>query len=218
MRHDIRLGIVAVAVSILSAGCIATQEWTQEVIGKQQVEVDQHFVKVETGIREQGERLDRVEIRVAQLDTGLTETRDVLRTALPRAASVLPPRTVPPPAPAAPAGRRTLIGVVHVPFAFDRADLDTTAEAALGAIVKELRDHPQMTLDLEGTTDPVGALDYNLRLSQRRVETVRRWLVDRGIDRTRIVSSAGRGPLVDASVKNTSKRRVVVKLMRTGGD
>jgi outer membrane protein OmpA-like peptidoglycan-associated protein len=216
MRHDIRLGIVAAAVSILSAGCIATQEWTQEVIGKQQVEVDQHFVKVETGIREHGERLDRVEIRVAQLDTGLTETRDVLRTALPRASSALPPRTVPPPA--APPSRRTLIGVVHVPFAFDRADLDPTGEAALGAIVKELRDNPQMTLDLEGTTDPVGALDYNLRLSQRRVETVRRWLVDRGIDRTRIVSSAGRGPLVDASVKNTSKRRVVVKLMRTGGD
>jgi outer membrane protein OmpA-like peptidoglycan-associated protein len=216
MRQDVRLGIVAVAVSILSAGCIATQEWTQEVIGKQQVEVDQHFVKVETGIREQGERLDRVEIRVAQLDTGLTETRDVLRTALPRAASALPPRTVPPPAPAVPAGRRTLIGVVHVPFAFDRADLDTTAEAALGAIVKELRDNPQMTLDLEGTTDPVGGLDYNLRLSQRRVETVRRWLVDKGIDRTRIVSSSGRGPLVDASVKNTSKRRVVVKLMRSG--
>ena len=216
MRHDIRLGIVAAAVSILSAGCIATQEWTQEVIGKQQVEVDQHFVKVETGIREQGERLDRVEIRVAQLDTGLTETRDVLRTTLPRASSALPPRTVPPPA--APPSRRTLIGVVHVPFAFDRADLDPTGEAALGAIVKELRDNPQMTLDLEGTTDPVGALDYNLRLSQRRVETVRRWLVDRGIDRTRIVSSAGRGPLVDASVKNTSKRRVVVKLMRTGGD
>jgi outer membrane protein OmpA-like peptidoglycan-associated protein len=70
-----------------------------------------------------------------------------------------------------------------------------------------------MTIDLEGTTDPVGRLDYNLRLSQRRVETVRRWLVAKGVDRSRIVGSRGRGPLVNVSVKNDVKRRVIVKLM-----
>jgi outer membrane protein OmpA-like peptidoglycan-associated protein len=108
---------------------------------------------------------------------------------------------------------RTLVGVVHVPFGFDRADLDGRAEAALAAIVGELRGNSSMTIDLEGTTDPVGRLDYNLQLSKRRVETVRRWLVAKGVDRSRIVGSRGRGPLVNVSVKNDVKRRVIVKLM-----
>jgi outer membrane protein OmpA-like peptidoglycan-associated protein len=110
---------------------------------------------------------------------------------------------------------RTLVGVVHVPFAFDSADLDASAEAALTAIVKELNDNPQVTLDLEGATDPVGRLDYNIKLSQRRVEVVKRWLVDKGVESTRIVGATARGPLPDPSVKNTLKRRVMVKLMRT---
>jgi OOP family OmpA-OmpF porin len=101
-----------------------------------------------------------------------------------------------------------------VPFAFDHADLDASAEAALAMIVKELRDNPHLTIDLEGSTDPVGPRDYNVRLSQRRVEAVRRWLVDKGVDRRRIVGSAGRGPLVGVAVQNSLKRRVVVKLMR----
>jgi outer membrane protein OmpA-like peptidoglycan-associated protein len=119
------------------------------------------------------------------------------------------------PQPGAPSAGRTLIGVIHVPFAFDSADLDARAKAALARIVKDLGENPHITIDLEGTTDPVGRLDYNIRLSQRRVETVSRWLVDQGVDRARIVRTAGRGELADATVQNSFKRRVVVKLMRS---
>jgi len=213
-RHDIRLTLVASVLSVVSTGCIATQEWTHELVAKHEVEIDERVDKVETGVREHGERLDRVEVRVGQLDTGLTEARALLRAAIPPPPRPVTPRTGP--SPAAPAARRTLIGVVHVPFAFDHADLDASAEAALAMIVKELRDNPHLTIDLEGTTDPVGRHDYNVRLSQRRVETVRRWLVDKGVDRRRIVGFTGRGPLVDVAVQNSLKRRVVVKLMRSG--
>jgi outer membrane protein OmpA-like peptidoglycan-associated protein len=72
-----------------------------------------------------------------------------------------------------------------------------------------------VTLDLEGTTDPVGRLDYNLKLSQRRVEVVKRWLMDKGVAPARIVGATARGPLSDAALKNDLKRRVMVKLMRT---
>ena len=83
----------------------------------------------------------------------------------------------------------------------------------MGTIVKELREHPTMTIDLEGTTDTVGSLDYNLRLSQRRVEAVARWLTAKGVDRNRIVGTKGRGPVVSTSLKDDAKRRVMVKLM-----
>jgi outer membrane protein OmpA-like peptidoglycan-associated protein len=210
MRLDIRLTLVASVFWIFSAGCVATQEWTHELVAKREVEIDERVVKVETDVQQHGERLDRVEVRVGQLDTGLTETRALLRAALPQATKPVTPRTGP-----QPVARRTLIGVVHVPFAFDRADLDAKAEAALGMIVKELRDNPHLTIDLEGMTDPVGRVDYNVRLSQRRVETVRRWLLEKGVARDRIVRSAARGPLADVAVQNNLKRRVEVKLMRS---
>jgi outer membrane protein OmpA-like peptidoglycan-associated protein len=213
-----RLGIVAAALSIFGAGC-ATVEWTEDLFAKQQVEVDTRFAKVETGVREQSERIDRVEGRVANLDSRLTETRDLVRTALPQPPTATPARPAPTetrpsaPAPERAVRARTLIGVVHVPFGFDRADLEPGAEAALAAIAKELHEHPNMTIDLEGTTDAVGRLDYNLRLSQRRVEAVTRWLTAKGVDRSRIVGAKGRGPVANTSLKDDVKRRVMVKFM-----
>jgi outer membrane protein OmpA-like peptidoglycan-associated protein len=218
MGYGTRLWTVAAALSIFSAGC-ATVEWTEDLFAKRQVEVDARFVKVETGVREQGGRIDRVEVRVANLDTRLTETRDLVRTTLShpspvtarpnlseaRPAQVTPERTV--------RGSRTLIGVVRVPFGFDRADLEPGAEAALAAIVTEMHEHPNMTIDLEGTTDRVGRLDYNLRLSERRVEAVTRWLTLKGVDRSRIVEAKGRGPHATVFLKDDVKRRVLVKLM-----
>lgn len=213
MTHGTRLGVLMAAVALSGAGC-ATVDWTEDLFAKQRVEVDTRFGKVEKDVREQGERIDRVEVRMATL-----ETRDVVRTALPQAPTAVPTRPAPAqtrPTATAPdraARGRTLIGVIHVPFGFDRADLEPGSEAALGTIVKELREHPTMTIDLEGTTDTAGSLDYNLRLSQRRVEAVTRWLTAKGVDRTRIVGTKGLGPVVSTSVKDDGKRRVMVKLM-----
>ena len=213
MTYGTRLGVLMAALALFGAGC-ATVDWTEDLFAKQRVEVDTRFDKVEKGVREQGERIDRVEVRMATL-----ETRDVVRTALPQAPTAVPTRPAPAqmrPTATAPdrvARGRTLIGVIHVPFAFDRADLEPGSEAALGTIVKELREHPTMTIDLEGTTDTAGSLDYNLRLSQRRVEAVTRWLTAKGVERNRIVGTKGLGPVVSTSQKDDAKRRVMVKLM-----
>jgi outer membrane protein OmpA-like peptidoglycan-associated protein len=207
--------LVASVLSAFGTGCVATRTWTNDLVAKREVEIDERVDKVETDVREHGERLDQVEVRMGQIDTGLNETRALLRTSLPQAKAPVTPRPSPPLAGSS--TDRTLIGVIHVPFAFDSADLDVRAKAALARIVKDLGENPRITIDLEGTTDPVGRGEYNLRLSQRRVETVKSWLVDKGVDQARIVRTAGRGELSDASVQNNLKRRVVVKLMRSGG-
>ena len=213
MMRGTRLGVLMAALALFGAGC-ATVDWTEDLFAKQRVEVDTRFGKVEKDVREHGERIDRVEVRMATL-----ETRDVVRTALPQAPTAVPTRPAPAqmrPTATAPdraARGRTLIGVIHVPFGFDRADLEPGSEAALGTIVKELREHPTMTIDLEGTTDTAGSLDYNVRLSQRRVETVTRWLTAKGVERNRIVGTKGLGPVVSTSQKDDAKRRVMVKLM-----
>ena len=213
MTHGTRLGVLMAALTLFSAGC-ATVDWTEDLFAKQRVEVDTRFGLVETGVRKQGERIDRVEVRVATLDARISETRDLVHMAIPQAPTAVPARTRPTAtAPGWAARGRTLIGVIHVPFGFDSADLELGAEVALGTIVKELREHPTMTIDLEGTTDTVGSLDYNLRLSQRRVEAVTRWLTAKGVERNRIVGTKGLGPVASTSLKDDGKRRVMVKLM-----
>jgi outer membrane protein OmpA-like peptidoglycan-associated protein len=102
---------------------------------------------------------------------------------------------------------------VHVQFAFDKADLSDAAQTALATIVKELKENPNLTVDLEGFTDATGARDYNVTLSQRRVESVRRYLVEHGAELPRI-NSVGLGPVNNASKEEQAKqRRVTVKLM-----
>jgi OmpA family len=65
-------------------------------------------------------------------------------------------------------------------FGFDRWDLDDRAQTALGEVVSELKKNAALSVVLEGYTDPQGAGAYNMELSQRRVEAVRRYLVGRG--------------------------------------
>jgi outer membrane protein OmpA-like peptidoglycan-associated protein len=205
-RRRVRLQLIASSLVLSVAGC-ATQEWTSNILSKRHAEVDERFT-------EQGQRIDRVEHRVSTVEVKLSETRDQLRDVL-AARPTTPARRAPPLAPPHRTGAsaRTLVAVVHVLFGFDRADLDASAQAALASIMQQLREHPNITLDLEGATDAAGKLDYNVRLSQRRVAAVERWLAERGVERARIVSSTSRGPVSDRSVRDSVKRRVMVKLM-----
>jgi len=207
MRYGIRLTIFVAVLSVSTAGCIATKEWTEDLLGKRQAEMDTRFGNVESGLRDQGQRLDKVEIRVDHVEHRIAEIeiRGALKIASERKSGVVVRSTT----------QRTLVAIVHVPFAFDRADLDPSAEAALTTIVTEMLDNPHITLDLEGMTDPAGTRDYNVKLSLRRVEAVKRRLLDKGIEPSRIVSSKARGPLLDSSVDNDLKRRVMVKLMKS---
>ena len=79
-------------------------------------------------------------------------------------------------------------------------------------LVRELRDSPELALDLEGYTDAKGSRQYNVRLSQRRVDAVRAYLIEQGVERHRIRASA-RGPAANAAVPEGRKRRVDIKLV-----
>ena len=70
-------------------------------------------------------------------------------------------------------------------------------------------------VELEGYTDSVGALPYNVQLSQRRSEAVRRFLVEKGIEMNRI-HSIGLGDIKPSADNATPKgreqnRRVMVR-------
>src|SRR5262249_29911910 len=159
--QSIRRGfLVVAALSVVSPGC-ASVEWTEGILAKRQVEVDDRFARVEKDARQQSQRIDEVEVRVAKLDDRLTATRELGRSAgasPPAAARSTPPGATESPTPPgqAPRAARTLVAIVHVPFGFDRADLDPAAKAALTPIFEEMRRNRGLTIDLEGSADAVG--------------------------------------------------------------
>jgi outer membrane protein OmpA-like peptidoglycan-associated protein len=101
---------------------------------------------------------------------------------------------------------------LEVYFTPDSIDLSDAAQTALVGVVREMEKNPAITVELGGYTDPRGALDYNYALSQRRVDAVRRFLVDKGIPLGRI-QAASLGPLAGKDIPDAKKRRVTVRLM-----
>jgi OOP family OmpA-OmpF porin len=112
--------------------------------------------------------------------------------------------------------KRTLTDTQLVHFGFDKWVLDDGAQTKLLALVTQLQDHPELTVELEGYTDSTGASAYNIGLSQRRAEAVRRFLVEKGIELPRI-HNIGLGdirPVADNKTRQgrEQNRRVAIRL------
>jgi outer membrane protein OmpA-like peptidoglycan-associated protein len=72
-------------------------------------------------------------------------------------------------------------------FDFDKADIRSDAASALAQLATLIRAYPSGSATLEGHTDSKGNDAYNQRLSERRAESVKRWLVEReGIEAGRL--------------------------------
>lgn len=76
--------------------------------------------------------------------------------------------------------------VRNVFYEFDKADLTDSSVAALDRLVKMLKENPNITIELAAHCDYRGKDEYNLRLSQRRAESVVRYLTEHGIETDRL--------------------------------
>jgi len=71
-------------------------------------------------------------------------------------------------------------------FETDKHELDVESEEELNKLVKFLMENPNMNIRLFGQADPRGTDEHNKTLSARRVETVKKYLMRKGIPETRI--------------------------------
>jgi len=71
-------------------------------------------------------------------------------------------------------------------YDFDKATLRPESKEALDQLVKLLEENPNVTIELSAHTDYRGSAEYNKRLSQRRAESVIRYLIDHGIAADRL--------------------------------
>ncbi len=101
-------------------------------------------------------------------------------------------------------------------FAAERLDLDATAKRILDGLADILVREAAIPVIVEGHADDKGTREYNLAIGERRAETVRRYLIGRGVAAGRITAiSFGRERPRDPARTKTAKaanRRVVVRL------
>ncbi len=191
-----RLGFTLVlgAGVLGSAGCLATHNWTDDEIrqmiapiqtkvaqletsaAQEKTRVDARLTQIDGRVTQVDGRVTQVDGRVSQVATQVTEARKVADEGVQKAGAVdgrltrvLANRL-----------KRTPVLQVAMFFKPGNSDLSAEAQTALQGVVKLMADNPTYTADVVGFTDRVGSKGYNLNLSWRREEAIRRFLMENG--------------------------------------
>ena len=90
-------------------------------------------------------------------------------------------------------------------FTFNSIDIQQNEETKLNAILKTLKENPNMKVTVTGWCDTKGSVAVNKRISRLRAEAVKTWLAKNGIEANRITAT-GNG---SADTQNADKARRV---------
>jgi outer membrane protein OmpA-like peptidoglycan-associated protein len=176
---------------------------TQATEAREQAEVAQQEKAVAVQTAEQAkaeaERVrKRAEADVARLESALGQIAETRRTQL---------------------GLVMNLGSDHLKFAFNRAELGASDRELLSRVAGILATAHDYTISVNGHTDDVGSETYNKKLSERRAQAVRDYLVQAGLSPD-ILSVEGHGkslPLVKGTsdAARAKNRRVELGIVNT---
>lgn len=88
-------------------------------------------------------------------------------------------------------GQFKILDAVH--FEHGKADIKEESHSLLDQVALMIKANPDVNVRVEGHTDDTGPKDVNRRLSQARAESVRRYLIGKGVKPSRL-SAKGYGP------------------------
>ncbi len=100
-------------------------------------------------------------------------------------------------------------------FNFDSSTLKEESYAPLDEAVKILKSYVNLTFEIEGHTDSIGPVAYNLNLSRERAKSVMNYFISKGIPAARITSIGyGEAKPIDTNETEAGRaknRRVEIK-------
>jgi outer membrane protein OmpA-like peptidoglycan-associated protein len=79
-----------------------------------------------------------------------------------------------------------LFDVNPIYYDLDKSNIRPDAAAELDKIVQVLKDNPDISIELGSHTDARASASYNLKLSQRRAESAVKYIIEHGIEASRI--------------------------------
>ncbi len=91
-------------------------------------------------------------------------------------------------------------------YATDSYELVEKSTAELTRLVEFLNNNLSLKIEISGHTDNVGTKEYNINLSNKRAQSVYHYLIDQGIDQSRL-SYKGYGELEPISTNETEEGR-----------
>ncbi len=135
------------------------------------------------------------------------EAMDIARDAIGKIKALCPAKPVvemkpePKPAPAPPvleqhqerAARVIDRLTIHVNFDFDKSNVKKADDAELKQAIDFVKKYPGAKVQLEGYTDSKGTVQYNQKLSERRAEAVKQYLIKEGAVDKATISARGYG-------------------------
>jgi outer membrane protein OmpA-like peptidoglycan-associated protein len=112
----------------------------------------------------------------------------------------------------------TGIPPVMVNFDYAKSDLKPNESPKMAHFIQQVKENPNVRIEISGHTDEHGTDEYNQALSQRRANTVVEYLLAQGVGTDQVAVVKGLGKSVPLSTGNTEKddalnRRVEVRIM-----
>ncbi|MBI5155395.1 peptidoglycan-associated lipoprotein Pal [Candidatus Poribacteria bacterium] len=85
-------------------------------------------------------------------------------------------------------GATEIADLEMVHFDYDQSDLTPEWQTTLDHHAQWLTSHPGISVQIEGHCDERGTEEYNVALGQRRADTVRQYLVEKGVEDVRLTT------------------------------
>ncbi|MCK9639085.1 MAG: OmpA family protein [Prolixibacteraceae bacterium] len=101
------------------------------------------------------------------------------------------PVSVPPQAPVTTIVQQTVVGNVYnilfgFNFGYDKSDIDAKSSSELDRMIKDLIENPTVDVEIAAHADSRGSAAYNMKLSERRGQSLKNYLINKGIASSRI--------------------------------
>jgi outer membrane protein OmpA-like peptidoglycan-associated protein len=105
----------------------------------------------------------------------------------------------------------------QIHFEFDKDKIRSESFPILDAVADVLKTNPNIKIDVQGHTDNKGGAEYNKKLSDRRAASVKKYLVGKGVEASRLVSHGygAERPIVDNTTDQNRALNRRVQFVRT---
>jgi len=109
------------------------------------------------------------------------------------------------------------IRLTHLIFQQGESVIDPASFDELDEVAQMLIDHPKLVIQLEGHTDNQGSMEKNMKLSEDRVEQVKKYIAGKGVKKDRLKTKAfgGTKPLSNDKTPEARNlnRRVEIRIL-----
>jgi outer membrane protein OmpA-like peptidoglycan-associated protein len=116
------------------------------------------------------------------------------------------PDAGPPPKVKLDPAKKQIVILDKIFFDTNKATIKPVSFALLDQVAQVLRGHNELKVEIQGHTDAQGDMELNIKLSKERAESVRTYLIKKGIEPSRMIS-AGYGPTVPIADNKTKAGR-----------